>query len=157
MLFVSSRLDNTNALLSGMSKTNLAKLQSVLNTAARIVSLSPKRCHITPILKDLHWLPIEKRIQYKLLVITFRCLHGFAPTYLEEMISVHKPTRILRSADKCLLSIPTAKLKTYGDRAFAVSAPTLWNNLPFNIRRIESINSFKTAIKTHLFKAAYNC
>lgn len=138
-------------------KKHLDKLQRVLNTAARIVSLSPKRNHISPILKDLHWLPIEKRIQYKLLILTYRCLHNRAPIYLKELIVSYTPSRNLRSVDKLFLSTPNTKLKTFGDRAFSVSAPHLWNELPLEIRCLDSFDCFKGALKTYLFKSAYSC
>ena len=77
--FVSSKLDNCNSLLFGLPHKLLNKLQSVQNAAARIITLSRKHDHITPILVKLHWLPIESRIKYKILLLTYKALHGISP------------------------------------------------------------------------------
>ena len=91
---------------------------------------------ITPVLKDLHWLPVKGRINYKILLLTFKALHGLAPSYITELISVYKPKRTLRSSKELLLSTQPFNLKTYGYRCFSVSAPVLWNSLPSSIRGI---------------------
>ena len=111
--------------------------------------------HITPTLTKLHWLPIPQRIVYKLTLLTFKALHGLAPQYLTELLERYSPTRNLRSMDLDLLVIPKTRLKSYGDRAFLKAAPTLWNNLPLNIRRINDVVSFKSALNTHLYRDAY--
>lgn len=153
--FVTSKIDNANALLYGLPKKQLGKLQRVLNSAARLLSGTHKYDHITPILIQLHWLPIEQRIQFKVLMLTFKCLKGQAPRYLMDMIRHYTPKRNLRSSSKNFLSEPRFNLKTYGGRAFSVVAPRLWNNLPATIRFSENFNEFKTSLKTHLFKLAY--
>lgn len=152
---VSSRIDYCNALLVNLPACSLAKLQRVLNTAARIVSLRPKSEAITPILISLHWLPIKFRINYKVILFVFRCLHNLAPSYLTELLQLYAPGRDLRSSDKAILDYCTPSTK-YGERAFSVSAAVLWNNLPDEIRVLENIGCFKSKLKTHLFKAAYN-
>ena len=106
------------------------QLQRVQNVAARIVSLSPKFCHITPVLMSPHWLPIALRIEYKILIITYKTLHGLAPAYIEDLLVSYVPGRYLRSAKKNLLVVPGFKLNSYGRRAFSVAAPLLWNSLP---------------------------
>ena len=72
---VISKLDYCNALLSGVPKTILNKLQNVQNTATRVVTKTFGYCHITPILKELHWLPLQYRVQYKILTHTYKALH----------------------------------------------------------------------------------
>jgi hypothetical protein len=153
--FVSSKLDYCNGLLYGLPKKQLNKLQRVQNCAARVVSRRKKHDHITPVLASLHWLPIPQRIDYKLLLITFKALNGLAPEYLSELLHWHVSPRTLRSSDKKLLAIPKTNLKTYGDRTFAKAAPTLWNKLPLEMRQISDINEFKIELKTHLYKVAY--
>ena len=110
----------------------------------------------SPILCQLHWLPIQQRIHVKILLITYKALHNLAPSYLTDLLQRHSPTRRLRSADHNLLTpISKSKRCTLGDRAFAIAAPTLWNSLPLIIRNSDSLPSFKTQLKTHLFKTAF--
>ena len=107
---------------------------------------------MTPVLKDLHWLPVQQRIWYKIALLTFKALHGMAPTYICDLVKEHKPRRSLRSSSQQLLSLPPlTKTKTYGDRSFSVAAPEIWNNLPRNIRAISDVDLFKKYLKTHLF------
>ena len=81
--FVMSRIDYGNSLLLNISSYQLAKLQRAQNSAARMLSKTRKRDHITPILEGLHWLPIRERIECKILLLTWKALHGFAPSYIE--------------------------------------------------------------------------
>jgi len=82
--FISSRLDYCNSLLAGATSGLLMKLQSVQNAAARFVTMSRKFDHIAPVLRDLHWLPVRRRITFKMATLVYKCLHGFAPPYLAE-------------------------------------------------------------------------
>ena len=101
--FITSRLDNNNALLYGLPANELYRLQKIQNTAARILTFSRKSCHITPILKELHWLPVNQRIVFKLLMIVYKCINNIPPSYLSELLSQYSPTRSLRSGNKQLL------------------------------------------------------
>ncbi len=152
---VTSRLDNSNSLLYGVNNYLLDKLQRVQNTSARIITFTPKRDHITPILKELHWLPIRKRIEYKILVITWKSLNNCSPDYIKELITPYVPSRHLRSAGYNNLKIPRT-FSSYGDRAFSVAAQRLWNALPLEIRETDSITAFKSRLKTFLFNQYYN-
>ena len=132
------------------------KIQRVLNAAARLVCNAPRFCHITPIMRDLHWLPIRARINFKVLLLTFKALHGLAPQYLQSLISIKTSCYNLRGSNTPLLAMPSVKSKaTLGDRAFAVAAPSLWNSLPSELRSITCVNSFKVHLKTYLFRHAY--
>ena len=152
--FVTSRLDNGNALLNGITEQQLKKLQLVQNSAARVLTMTRKFDHITPILINLHWLPVRYRIQYKTLLITWKGLNNMAPSYITELLSPYTPKRSLRSSDQSLLAVPRTK-SSLGDRSFSVVAPKLWNSLPTDLRQANSLHYFKTGLKTFLFNNAY--
>ena len=86
------------------------------------------------LLRQLHWLSVTERIDYKILLLTFNSLHGMAPEYLCELLSLYNPGRSLRSSGKSLLVTPKYKLKSYGQRAFSCASPELWNSFPDDIR-----------------------
>ena len=153
--FVSSLLDNCNSLLYGIPDKDLSKLQRIQNSAARLIARSKKQNHITPILQELHWLPVNARIQYKVLLLTFNAVHGLSPHYISELITPYTPTRSLRSSSQLLLQVPPYRTKTYGKRTFAFSAPTLWNSLPATLRSQINPDLFKSHLKTHLFTKSY--
>ena len=115
------------------------------------VTRTKKSEHISPVLYDLHWLTVKNRIIFKILLITFKALHGLAPGYLSDLITPHRPSRSLRSMVANLLILPKCRTKTYGERAFAVAGPTLWNSLPQPMREVTSVNQFKAHLKTYLF------
>ena len=154
--FVLSRLDYCNSLLYGCPQHLLHRLQKVQNSAARLVLQIPKTDHISPYLASLHWLPIRSRITYKISSICYNCLHLTAPDYLKDLLTTYTPTRQLRSSsDTSILQIPLVRTQTFGERSFSHSAPSVWNSLPHKIRSTGTISSFKSNLKTHLFRQAY--
>ena len=88
--FVTSRVDYCNSLLYSLPASHLNKVQRVLNAAARLVFRAPRYCRITPLLYELHWLPVRQLISFKILQFVFKAIHGFAPTYLREIVSIKR-------------------------------------------------------------------
>ena len=128
------------------------------NASARLIFSMPRYCHITPLLFDLHWLPVNQRIVFKILLLVYKVLHQLAPSYLVDLISVMPCSsyNLRRNNNGVLLRHPAAhSKKTLGDRSFSRAAPKLWNNLPFEIRCSNSIVSFKSQLKTFLFKKVF--
>ena len=129
---------------------HLSKLQRLQNTAARLITFTPKFDHISPVLFKLHWLPVEYRIQYKIGLLTFKAIHFKTPQYLSNLLSIKGNNRFsLRSASiGLILEDPTCRYKvTLGDRSFRASAPKTWNALPKGIRDQTNIITFKTMLK----------
>ena len=122
-----------------------------MNASARLIYLAYKFCHITPLLAKVHWLPVRSRIHYKILLITFKVLHGLSPKYLSDLISIQQLSsyNLKRNDNGRLLERPSTKTKKrMGDRAFQVAAaPFLWNKLPRSARDTTNLESFKTLIK----------
>lgn len=112
--------------------------------------------HITPVLANLHWLPVKYPINFKILLLTFKILNHLAPSYLCERLHLYIPNKALRSSNQMLLTQPRPRLKSRGDRAFAAVAPRLWNNLPPYICSSESIQSFNLCPKTYYFSPAFD-
>ena len=152
---VTTLLDYCNAVLIGLPASEIDRLQKIQNYAARIIKQVPRYSHITPVLKELHWLPIKFRIEYKIIMMTFKALNGLAPQYIEDLVTKYQPSRNLRSMNAGKLVQPPHKNDAYGGRSFEVVAPMLWNGLTPSLRRITSLPVMKTSLKTHLFKKAY--
>ena len=114
-----------------------------------------RREHITPVLFALHWLPIRQRIQFKLLLLVYRCTHQLAPVYLTDLVVPYVPTRSLRSADQNLLTVKRYNLERYGRRSFSVAGPSSWNALQSDIRNYVSLPAFRSSLKSHLFREAF--
>ena len=97
-------------------------------------------CHISPLLRCLHWLPVKARIEFKIPLITFKAIHGLAPKYLCGLLTFKSSLYNLRFSDSILLSMPAVRSKTLGDTAFIVAAPRLWSSLPKEFRAITNVN-----------------
>ena len=128
----------------------IKKLQSVQNAAARLITGSRKYDHITPILFDLQWLPVSERIKFKIILLTHKALHQQSPIYTQDLIRRYSTSRTFPLSYAFCLCHVNYNLKSYGSRAFAVSAPELWNKLPVDIRSCDNLNLFKRKLKVYM-------
>jgi len=157
---VLAKLNYCNSLLVGLPAKLLNRLQAVINTAARLVCHAMKADHITPVLKDLHWLWIQARIQYKLCVLAFKCQYSAAPPYLSvsdqlQQVARMEPRQCVRSSSSPALVIPATRRQSLGDWAFLVAAARVWNSLPSTVTAASTLHSFYRSRKTHLFTASF--
>ena len=126
-----SRLDYSIGLLYGLPKCTVSGLQAVQNSAARIITQERLRDYDSMFraLMELHWLPVDKRIEYTLLLYTYKALHDLAPGYLCKLVVPYEPMRVLRSAESNLLIVPPGKPGKYGSISFVRASANLWNSL----------------------------
>uniref|UniRef100_A0A8D0BC31 Reverse transcriptase domain-containing protein n=1 Tax=Salvator merianae TaxID=96440 RepID=A0A8D0BC31_SALMN len=155
---ITSRIDYCNALYMGLPLKSVRRLQVVQNAAARAISGLPRYASVSPTLRELHWLPVSLRTQFKVLVVTYKALHGLGPGYLRDRLLPHVSQRPVRSHRVGLLQVPSAnqcRLAGPRGRAFSVAAPTLWNQLPLEIRTAPTLLAFRKILKTHLCRQAW--
>ena len=150
---VGSRLDYCNSLLAGTSVLNLSRLQLVQNTLARVVAQKPRCCHITPVLIDLHWLPVRQRIEFKMATTAFKMWHYQQPSYLAEILPRYTPSR---SSASTIISAPLRKTSMAFSKSFSSVASNIWNKLPGHLSSVPALPAFRTHLKSHLFLQAYN-
>ena len=146
---VTSNLDYCNSLLYGIAGHQLLRLQRIQNTAARLI-LRDRWSSATTMLNELHWLPIKKKISFKVLLLLYKAINGLAPDYISALDTPYVPHRHFRSANNNLHFVPKTHLH-YGDITFTVAAAKMWNQQPTVIKLLGSVNIFKKNLKTHLF------
>ena len=149
---ITSRLDYCNSLLYGTCVNNIARLQRVHNSAARLILRRPRSDSATPLLCILHWLPVACRIGFKLLVFTYRAVHNDAPKYLCDLVCPYTPTRVLRSVN--MLTVQRTHVKA-GDCSFTVAAETLWKTRPIDIKMSDTLSTFKARLKTNFYQLSF--
>jgi len=155
---VLSRLDYCNAVLAGLPASTLAPLQRAQNAAARLALGLDRRSHITTALQKLHWLPVKYRVTFKIATIMHQTFHRRCPSYLSDLIvfaSADSNVRQLRSSSTRAAAVKRSRTQ-FGRRAFSVAGPDIWNSLPATIRTIDSHPAFRRALKTHLFRSAFD-
>jgi len=149
-------MDYCNSVLYGAPSSSIQVLQWVQNNAARIVLQAPRRSHAQPLLHELHWLPIQHGIEYKVAVLTFKSRSSAtAPTYLSRHIKACVSERTLRSSAVPLLDKPFTRTD-FARRACRCSAPTVWNLLSETVISDDSLSVFKSRLKTYFFHKAFD-
>ena len=139
---VVSKLDYCSSVFASLP----GSLMRLLNSAARLVYSARRSERVTPLLRELHWLRVPERIQFRLCVLTYRCLHGSASSYLAETLhltSDMESRRRLRSGSTSSLMVPSSRRATLGDRAFPVAAARAWNSLPTSVSSLSSYLTFR--------------
>ena len=162
---IHSKLDYCNSLFLNLPNTQLDKLQSILNSAARAITSSSKYSHITPILKSLHWLKIRERIHYKVLSLTYSTIQFNQPSYLRNLLTIQNTINTRSSSTTTLIRPSNPSNLVITNRSFTITAPCLWNQLPLDLRlpatpdqtSILSLSSavFHKRLKTHLFHLSF--
>lgn len=151
-----SRLDYCNSLLMGTDKIVTQRMQIVQNYAARLILGASRRSPATPLLRTLHWLPISERIKYKVACICYNIITETAPSYLTELLPKYSNLSKLRSAsDTRMFQDGHYQRKTHGYRSLQYYGPHFWKTLPYDLRHSQTITSFKSKLKTHLFNQYY--
>jgi len=141
-VIIGSRLDYCNSLYYGMSNNNFQRLQKVQNTAARIVCQAPRhQHHSADLLKDLHWLPMRGRVDYKIALLCYKAVKLQQPSYLTGLLSSYRQSRVLSSSTSDLLSTQSS-LTNIAARRFSCCTNTVWNSLSSFVRTADSFTSF---------------
>ncbi len=173
--FIFSHLDYCNGLLHGIPDYQMSKLQRIKNMAVCLVFKLPKFSHVTPLMIELHWLPVSYRIKFKLLLYVFKAISGLAPQYIQDMFTIYSSdysfrrnsaiedihyhngeiASPIRQKSVFYLKVPKTKRVTFEQRSLAVAGPDLWNKLPIQLRSITDLDTFKRQLKTYFFKMAY--
>ena len=163
--FVLSRIDYCNSLLFDSTHDVTSHLQRIQNYAARVILRLPMSSSLTIHLKSLHWLPVKVRSTYKIACLCYHCHSSTAPSYVTDM--VHKKplhTRNTRSSECCgcamaytmpLLNRPAHSKATLGDCSFSFASSSVWNSIPNDVKCAPSLSSFKSRLKTYLFRSVY--
>ena len=151
---VNSRLDYANSVLFGTSSANVAKLQRIQNALARVVTYTKRTEHIHPVLEQLHWLPVERRVEFKVAILAYKVRSTGSPVYLKSSVTDYLPARQLRSSGQLLLNKSQTRTMIAG-HAFSQAAPTVWNELPFNIRAADTLGRFRNILRTHYYRLAF--
>ena len=155
--FLTSRLDycKCNCLYAGVPFYLLERLQKIQNKAARLVLRKGRKHDSKELLRLLHWLPVQKRVDFKIVCLVFKSLNNLSTSYIQDLIEIYKPTRALRSSASISLKKKPVPPNSFVGRAFSFNAPKIWNNLSHGTRSFTSLQSFKKCLKTEFFKSYF--
>jgi hypothetical protein len=147
---VQSRLDYANTILYNATAANLHKLQRIQNALAKAFFPTYFRLSASELIHNLHWLPINKRIDFKIAVITYELLAQNQPTYLRNLFTFRESNQSSRSAHQNYLHQPRTRTE-FGARGFSSAIPKIWNLLPLDLRLLPSTESFRSNLKLYYF------
>ena len=158
--FIHSILDNGNSTYGALTAKQLTRLQKVQNSAVRFIfGLYGKRKRepLSPYMRQLHFLPVAQRIKFKIALLVFKCFNNCAPDYMRDMITCRNISnhQVRLDMDYYRLQQPSSPRLRYTRGAFSHTAPRIWNALPYHLRSLTSIETFKSNLKTYLFNEAY--
>ena len=153
---VIARMDYCCSLLVNIPISEIRRLQVVQNRAARLITMTNPREHITPVLANLHWLPVHLRIHFRVLVHTYKSIHDLAPAYLSDMLCQYTPARTLRSTSDPTKLVQVIPRRSIGKCNFRYSAPALWNSIPQNLRELSTVTVFKRHLKAHFYTSYFD-
>ena len=157
--FVLSRLDYCASIYAGLPRVRIERLERVHRAAARLIGGFGKTDRISQYMREvLHWLPFPQRISYRIASLVWRCLSGWAPSYLRELcrpLSSCTDRRALRSSVHGDLAVPFARSATMQSRSFSVVGPTTWNGLTLDLRHLPNCSQFHQLLKTAFFRMAW--
>ena len=158
LAMVISHLDYANAIMVGLPEMHIAKLQRAQNMATKFVLKRGKYTSLKDSLQSLHWLPNRSRINFKISALVYKCLHGKAPEYLQNLLITYIPRREGLRSEAIIdrLIVPRTEKKTFADRTFSAVGPKVWKSLPNDVKSQKDFEHFKKSLKTHLFKLAFN-
>ena len=151
--FIHTRLDYCNAIFAACSTRRIQRLQRIQNCCARLLKKLPRFTPTSPVLRELHWLPVRLRIDYKVCCFVHKCIYGSAPSYLSDLLHVApaaSSSMSLRSHDSLTLHQPIARSTLHGG-SFSVHGPRLWNSLSASCRNERDFDKFRCLLKTELF------
>ena len=153
---VLSNLNYCNSLLACSPQYQLNKLQHIQNMCCRVICNIRKHDHVSPAMKDLHWLKIPERITYKLCVLVNKCQNNLAPRYLSNLLPSNPSSRLLQSSKSDNIYITHFKNSQWQHSSFSCAGPRACNSLTTVIKTIQSLDTVKALLKTHLFNIAYD-
>jgi len=155
--FISCRLDYCNSLLYRVTDNIMRRVQSLQNAAARLITGARRRDHITPVLCQVHWLPVRQRVEFKVACLVRQALCGQMPIYLADDIHLVSKSkrRSLRSSSDNMCALPRT-YNSFGDRSFGAVGPRIFNSLPRGLRTLDiSYKHFKALLKTYMFRQGH--
>ena len=153
--FVLSRIDYCISLLFVHTHDVTSHLQRIQNYAARVILSLPMSSRITTHIKSLHWLPVKARSTYKIACLCYHCHSSTAPSYVTDMLHKKPLHTCSNSYTMPLLNRPAHGKATLGDRSFSFASSSVWNSIPNDVRCAPSLSSFKSRLKTYLFRSVY--